>query len=258
LPLPGEDGPADRLNRLAIPLPMSATGTGRCRRRPLPSLALVGAGALGNWFGLALGLAGVPAVLSIYDHDEIEETNLNRQVLFHDAVGEPKAITLADRLHEWFPQLSLSGYAVRVEPATQRLLLESGALVACPDSFAVRALLNRLGRGYRRPLLSGGTSASSGSALVYAPGATACLSCRLRIDQLAEVEQAPARCGQVRQASVVTSNAIVGALLVVLLLGLAANSPEPGTWEYDSHPRNDRLGRHSPWPACTCRTGSGG
>ncbi|MEW6755573.1 MAG: ThiF family adenylyltransferase [Candidatus Latescibacterota bacterium] len=258
LPLPDEEGPADRLNRVCIPAAGGMLAARACRRRsPDASLALVGAGALGSWFGVALGMSGSPACLALYDHDQIEETNLNRQILFHEAVGKPKATTLAARLADWFPRLDVSGCALRVERGSQKVLLEAGVLIACPDSFAVRSLLNDLGRRHRRPLLSGGTSAGGGSCLVYAPGATACLSCRLRIEERAAAEQAPARCGRVPEGSVVTSNAIVGALMVALLQGLEAGCPERGLWEYDGRPQNGRLARHSPWPACGCRGGRG-
>jgi molybdopterin/thiamine biosynthesis adenylyltransferase len=252
MPRAVEDGPATQLN--LVHLPGAAGALASVARSSSPRrLALVGAGALGNWFGLALGLSGARVAVHVFDHDEIEETNLNRQVLFHGAVGELIAPVLAARLEGWFPHLAMSGCAMKIERDTAPLLLHADALVACPDSFAVRSLLNDLGRQHRRPLISGGTTADSGSALVYAPGSTACLSCRQRIEQLAASERAPQGCGRRLEGSVVTSNAIVGALLVVLLRGLLAGRPEPGTLEYDGRPRNARLGRHSAWPACRCR-----
>ena len=53
---------------------------------------VVGAGALGNWLGASLALHshGI-GKLTIIDHDRVEETNLNRQVLFYGCVGELKA-----------------------------------------------------------------------------------------------------------------------------------------------------------------------
>lgn len=95
-------------------------------------------------------------------------------------------------------------------------------------------------------------SASGGSCLLYEPGSTACLSCRLQIDRLARQERQPQGCARVSEGSVVTSNAVVGALLVWLLQGALAGKVDAGMWEYDGRLRNDRLGRHSPWPPCTC------
>ena len=66
-----------------------------------PSLGIVGAGALGNFVGLGLALAGFKDMTFI-DPDVIELTNLNRQVFFAGAVGAGKAETLADRLNQWF------------------------------------------------------------------------------------------------------------------------------------------------------------
>ncbi len=39
---------------------------------------------------------------------------------------------------------------------------DNDVLIACPDSFAVRAFLNDVARLRHQPLLSGGTSASRG------------------------------------------------------------------------------------------------
>ena len=255
LPLPDEAGRADQPNLLSLP---ESSSTGRARYLPLSSswrgIALIGAGALGTWFGLGLGLAGLAAALSIYDDDEIDETNLNRQILFYEAVGQPKAPVLAARLQELFPRLKVSGYGVRATADNSQQLLQATVLSACPDNFQARALLNRLARRHDRVLLSGGTSAVGGSCILYEPGRSACLSCRLNIDQLAEQEEDPESCTQQVEASVVTSNAIIGALMVWTLKGMMAGRTETGMWEYDGRAQNTRLGRRSARPACTCHT----
>ena len=56
----------------------------------LPAIGIVGAGALGNFVGLGLALAGFKEMTFI-DPDVIEVTNLNRQVFFAEAVGAGKA-----------------------------------------------------------------------------------------------------------------------------------------------------------------------
>jgi molybdopterin-synthase adenylyltransferase len=55
---------------------------------------IVGAGGLGGPLGLALGAAGVELVIA--DHDEVELSNLHRQIQFTAAdLGQPKATRLA-------------------------------------------------------------------------------------------------------------------------------------------------------------------
>ena len=253
MPLPGEEGAATRRNLLRLP----ALGAGGgVRHLPLGSswrgVAVVGAGALGTWFGLCLGLSGRRSTLTIYDDDTIEESNLNRQILFYDAVGEPKATVLARRLHEHFPLLTANAYGRRADEAVAPDLARAAALVACPDNFGARAFLNTVARRYHRPLISGGTSPEGGSCVAYEPGKTSCLSCRFRIDQLAAQEREATSCGRHVEGSIVTSNAITGALMVWLLLGLEAGRAEPGLWEHEGAPADDRIGLRSPRPACTC------
>ena len=65
--------------------------------------------------------------------------------------------------------------------------------------------------------MNGGTSPAGGACSTYVPGATPCLSCLLDLDRLIHHESAPRPCGQKVEASVVTSNAIAGAMMVWLL-----------------------------------------
>lgn len=132
-------------------------------------------------------------------------------------------------------------------------LTQHPILAAYPDNFAARALLNELAVQRGGLLVSGGTSATGGSCLLYEAGHTACLGCQLRIDQLAQQEAQPQPCAQEDQASIVTSNALIGALMAWLLCErLSTGRAEAGMWEYDGRPQHTRLSRHAGWPACRC------
>ena len=99
---------------------------------------IVGAGALGNFVGLGLALAGFTG-LTFIDPDVIEVTNLNRQVFFAEAVGAGKAETLAARLNHCLPprpwrwqdyfreETDISGFDV---------------IFDCVDNFASRIILS--------------------------------------------------------------------------------------------------------------------
>lgn len=131
----------------------------------------------------------------LFDGDIVEETNLNRQVLFFGAVGRPKAPTLAGRLQRLFPRTDWAGYGMVVDRLSCPHVGDNDVLIACPDSFAVRAFLNDVARLHHQPLLSGGTSASGGSCAAYVPGNTPCLACLIEVDRLAqrEASHSPAR-----------------------------------------------------------------
>ena len=227
-----------------------ATDPCKLRRSDAP-LALVGAGALGTWFGIGLGLAGIDRPLHIYDSDHIDESNLNRQVLFFNAVGRPKAATLASRLQRFFPSLETKGYGTNIDSGSEKHLASDALLVSCPDNFAARALLNRTARHRQTALLNGGTDPLGGSCSVYMPRHSACLSCRMQVDRLAEQERAPQSCTAV-QASTVTSNAITGALMAWNLRGLLAGHIVRDTWHYDGRLSAGHIGLRSPRRACDC------
>ena len=251
MPLPGEVGPTTRSHILALACPDGAEVVQTPLRASQLHLALVGAGALGTWFGLALGASGIEGAVDIFDDDDIDESNLNRQVLFYEAVGQPKALVLAARLQQFFGRAQWTGYGMAVQEGNSAQLANADVLVACPDNFAARALLNGVARRRRRALINGGTSAMGGSCMTYAPGRTACLSCRMRIEQLAENERQSQSCAQV-QAAVVTSNAIIGALMAWKVRKMFDGRVERSIWEYDGRAATARIGAHSPRPACRC------
>ena len=77
----------------------------------------------------------------------------------------------------------------------------------------------------------------------------------MRIDELAQREQAPQGCGEVAEPSVVTSNAVTGGLMVLSLLELLVDRPPAEIWEYDGTARHERIGLRSGRPACDCHLG---
>ena len=225
-------------------------------RRPFrlqcDGVALIGAGALGTWFGLAAGLLDLKLPIHVYDDDTIEETNLNRQVLFFDSVGKSKALVLASRLKALFPHLQLSGYGMRIDEGTIEYVPGRALLAACPDSFGARAFLNEVARDRRAALISEGTSATGGSSATYVPGHTPCLSCLSDIDRLAMQETQSVGCTTHVETSVVTSNAITGALMAWGVRQMLSGRVPRGVWEYDGRARSERLGVHSCRPQCRC------
>ena len=88
-------------------------------------------------------------------------------------------------------------------------------LIDCVDNFETRALLNKFATKYKIPLISGGTSPLAGQVVVYFPGITSCLNCELDIERLAEErERQREGCTDVPEGSVVTTNQIIGGIMV--------------------------------------------
>ena len=73
-----------------------------------PKILIVGSGALGTFVGMGLAFSGFRN-LSFMDPDTVEVTNLNRQVLFYNAIGKSKAKTLSKKINTLFGIESKSG-----------------------------------------------------------------------------------------------------------------------------------------------------
>ena len=128
-------------------------------------IAIVGAGALGNF--VALGLAALGCTrLTFLDPDRVEVTNLNRQILFWDRVGEPKAAVLAERIAGWFG----AGPKAQTAYVTRETDLSGySAVFDCTDNFESRIVLSEKCQDRGLMLISGGTNATAGQAVFYDP-----------------------------------------------------------------------------------------
>jgi molybdopterin/thiamine biosynthesis adenylyltransferase len=175
---------------------------------------VVGAGALGNFVGLGLTLAGVGNV-DLLDYDDVESTNLNRQVLFYDAVGKMKAEALAQKLGKINPKIKVKGIVGKLDINSK---FEEGnrydLIMDCVDSFAVRAIINYFAIRNNTPLVSGGTDPNAGQVSVYVPGESACLDCKLGVEKALARQMASSSCRYTPDPSVIMTNEIIGGLMV--------------------------------------------
>ncbi len=132
---------------------------------PSYPIAVVGAGALGNFVGLGLAALGCTR-LTFLDPDRVEVTNLNRQILFWDRVGEPKAAVLAERIAGWFG----AGPKAKTAYVTRKSdLSRYAAVFDCTDNFESRIVLSEKCKDRGLMLISGGTDATAGQAVFYDP-----------------------------------------------------------------------------------------
>jgi molybdopterin/thiamine biosynthesis adenylyltransferase len=251
--LPGEELPAPKE---VFILPRSRKVTGSQTRIPNglpvePRINLVGAGTLGTWFALALGVQGQTAHLHIFDHGTIEENDLSSQILFYGAVGQPKAEVLAWRLSALFPHLCVEGHVMPVREDTLNRLHPRDALVACLDDLTCLALLNRTAIAQKQTLINGRAKPFGGDAICYFPGRTPCLDCSLYIEALSRNTDPAIFCNGTHP-STVTSNAIIGGIMAWLVLKALAGQPLEGIVEYNSAMPQRRIGLRSFRPICTC------
>jgi len=107
------------------------------------SVLCVGAGGLGCPALLYLAAAGVGRI-GIIDFDAVDETNLQRQVLFEIAdVGDNKAKAAARRLKALNPEIDIQAYAEELNDQNALQLFEEYDLILDgSDNFATKYLIN--------------------------------------------------------------------------------------------------------------------
>jgi len=146
-------------------------------------VVVLGCGGLGTWALAALASAGVGA-FTLVDHDTVELSNLNRQVLYGaDDLGRPKAELAAAWVGRFDPSVAVDVAGRRVEgEADVRAVLDGAdALVQAADwppyelarwvdAACLDAGVPWIAAGQVPPLLKVGPT--------YVPGRTACHACQ--------------------------------------------------------------------------------
>ena len=107
------------------------------------SVLVIGSGGLGSPLLLYLAAAGVGRI-GLVDFDRVDETNLQRQVIFGvDDVGQPKVEAAAARLRQLNPHIEVEVHDTRFTVDNARELIRAYDVVADgTDNFQTRYLVN--------------------------------------------------------------------------------------------------------------------
>ena len=118
-------------------------------------VAVVGAGGLGSPALLYLAAAGI-GTIGIIDDDQVDRTNLQRQIVHSDAsVGSPKAESARERLTKLNPAINLVVHRTRLTDGNARTILSEYDLVLDgTDNYATRIMINDVCYGLKIPLIS--------------------------------------------------------------------------------------------------------
>ncbi len=139
------------------------------QQKLLASHALVvGAGGLGSPIALYLAASGVGR-LTLCDHDQVDLTNLQRQIV-HDTgtVGMAKVESARRRLHAINPQVQVQVVQARVGPDDlDALVADADVVLDATDNFATRHAINRACVRHRRALVSGAGVRFDGQVSVF-------------------------------------------------------------------------------------------
>jgi adenylyltransferase/sulfurtransferase len=157
-------------------------GIGRAGQRRLMAarVLIVGCGALGTALANTLVRGGIGTV-RIVDRDVVEESNLQRQMLFttEDVRSDlPKAEAARRHLQAINPHVAIEAFVRDVDASNIESLMQDTDLVLDgSDNFEVRYLINDACVKHGRPWIYGGVLGSSGMCASFVPGTTGCLRC---------------------------------------------------------------------------------
>ncbi len=209
---------------------------------------IVGAGGLGSPAALYLAAAGV-GTLILVDPDQVDRSNLQRQILYSEAdVGRPKAEAAADRLAQLNSNIFVAGFARAFDNSTADELCRGVDLVLDgTDDFHVRYVVNAACVEHKKPLVSGAIGRWTGQVGVF--GARPCYRCLVP-----EIPPDAETCVAVGVVGALAG--VVGSMMALEAIKLIVGAGEPLTGRlliYDAlsaETRTVRVGADPECPVC--------
>ncbi|GIW45792.1 MAG: hypothetical protein KatS3mg077_3074 [Candidatus Binatia bacterium] len=139
---------------------------------------LIGAGGLGSPTAFYLAAAGV-GTIGIVDHDVVDLSNLQRQILHtNDRIGMPKVESARMTLQALNPDVKVIGYQERLSSENVlRLFADYDVIVDGCDNFPTRYLVNDACVMLGKPNVHGSIFQFEGQASVFYPKKGPCYRC---------------------------------------------------------------------------------
>jgi sulfur-carrier protein adenylyltransferase/sulfurtransferase len=149
---------------------------------------LLGAGGLGSPAALYLAAAGV-GTLGIVDNDEVDLSNLQRQVIHStDRIGVSKVDSAEQTINALNPDVKVEKHAVRIGPENiMDILTGYDIVVDGLDNFPTRYLLNDASVRLRIPVVSAAILGFEGQLSVFKPYDGPCYRCLFPVPPPAEL-----------------------------------------------------------------------
>lgn len=132
---------------------------------------LVGLGGLGSPIAMYLAASGI-GHLVLVDHDQVELSNLQRQIVHTTgAIGEAKVESAARTLQALNPEVKITRFHRRLDATfLEEQVQLADAVVDATDNFATRFALNAACVRAQTPLISGAAIRMEGQVSVFLPG----------------------------------------------------------------------------------------
>jgi molybdopterin/thiamine biosynthesis adenylyltransferase/rhodanese-related sulfurtransferase len=149
---------------------------------------LLGAGGLGSPTALYLAAAGV-GTLGIVDNDEVDLSNLQRQVIHSgERIGMPKVDSAEQTIQALNPDVRVNKYPVRLDAGNIMEILPGYDIVVDGlDNFPTRYLLNDASVRLQIPVVSAAILGFEGQLSVFKPYEGPCYRCLFPVPPPAEL-----------------------------------------------------------------------
>jgi adenylyltransferase/sulfurtransferase len=168
----------EEILRYSRHLLMPEVGLAGQRKLKASSVLVIGTGGLGSPVALYLAAAGVGRI-GLVDHDLVDTTNLQRQVIHSmSTVGRPKVDSARARLLDLNPGIRVDPYD---EPFTSgsalRITAPYDLIIDCSDNFPTRYLVNDVCVLTHKPDVYGSVFRFEGQASVFWADRGPCYRC---------------------------------------------------------------------------------
>jgi molybdopterin/thiamine biosynthesis adenylyltransferase len=176
---------------------------------------LLGLGGIGSNVCVALAELGVGQVTAV-DFDQVELSNLNRQVLYStSAAGRPKADVATERVAQFNPDISFEAVGQRisgrsdVDALLARVQPDFVFCLADKPNGWIDFWVNDACVAYGVPVAAANIMSATGTAYTTVPGRTACFQCRVDADVVGNPDLAE-ELAYVREHELNVSNGALG------------------------------------------------
>jgi molybdopterin/thiamine biosynthesis adenylyltransferase len=141
-------------------------------------IVIAGAGGLGCPVAIYLAVAGMGHI-TIIDCDQVDRTNLNRQILHWERdIGREKTRSARDKLLQLNPEIRIDAVTTAITGKNASTLTKGATLIIdALDNFTARYILNRAALDHVIPCIHGAVSGYDGHVTTLIPGETVCLQC---------------------------------------------------------------------------------
>jgi adenylyltransferase/sulfurtransferase len=159
---------AAETNRYSRHLLLPEIGLAGQHKLKAAKVLVVGCGGLGCPVLQYLAAAGV-GTLGLLDFDTVDDSNLQRQVLYATAdIGRPKAVVAAEKLRAQNPFIGLNTHQLLLSADNAlTLFADYDIIVDCSDNFATRYLVNDACVVLGKPLVFGAIFKFEGQVTVF-------------------------------------------------------------------------------------------